>query len=837
MLNPFRIKSKLELKNTNSDTYKSTLQNDTLTADSTVTLPNFATNTLASVNNAQTFTAAQTFQAVADATLGAEIITNVADRDMSGANNWTGTNWTVTGGLYVHTAGANTATLAGYGATIGNTYLVTMTIATGVAGTLNIRYGTSANHVITCGAGSTLTAYSVVITATTTAGLSVIPSAAWTGSIDDVSIKQVSYSTAPIAIKNASAVTGIEERAPNSTSVAIGVDALKSAQSAAINNVAIGNGALKNATTGATCVGIGSNALTANTTGYENTAIGHNTLFSNTYGFNNVACGAYALQTNVTGQANTAIGRIALANNLSGSNNEAIGYGALGNNTTGTNNTSIGSSSSAAVTSGINNVVLGSSALCNNSTGNCNIAIGVSAARYLTGANNTAIGYSCLNYGAALSGCVTLGFYSGCYNTASNKLFIDNQNRTNEAGDLAGAIIQGTFSATPSSQTLVFNAACTSVYGHTTNTLILTGTKNTTINSGATDSDWTMTLPTTAGTNGYTLITNGSGVTSWASILSNPMTNAGEIIYGGTAGAATALAAGTSGYFLKSGGAGAPTWDVIQDASASVAGIVSTGTQTFAGAKTFGTSAANGLTSFGCNSLSQFVIGNDANSTYLVRNGTTYEGGTKLESKPSLRVQMACTTTDSALAIATSPDGTAGDAISWTNILSSATNGAWTIGPATGLTTEHLFRGSITSAGSNQFRFSKLGVAKNTANNYYISFTGSDGDDGYLFVNGSGVFTVGDDSDIRLKKNIVREPSYGLGTVMQLKPVEFDWIDGPEKVKGFIAQEVQEVLPESVGTGPAGWLTLEMQTMIPVMMRAIQELNAKVEALEAKLNG
>lgn len=64
MLNPFRIKSKLELKNANSDAYKSTIENDTLTADATVKLPNFATNTLASVNNAQTFTADQTFARV-----------------------------------------------------------------------------------------------------------------------------------------------------------------------------------------------------------------------------------------------------------------------------------------------------------------------------------------------------------------------------------------------------------------------------------------------------------------------------------------------------------------------------------------------------------------------------------------------------------------------------------------------------------------------------------------------------------------------------------------------------------------------------------------------------
>src|ERR1019366_6742172 len=45
--------------------------------------------------------------------------------------------------------------------------------------------------------------------------------------------------------------------------------------------------------------------------------------------------------------------------------------------------------------------------------------------------------------------------------------------------------------------------------------LVLAGTKNTTINSGATGADWTLTLPTTAGTNMYVLQTDGSGNTSW----------------------------------------------------------------------------------------------------------------------------------------------------------------------------------------------------------------------------------------------------------------------------------------------------------------------------------
>lgn len=57
---------------------------------------------------------------------------------------------------------------------------------------------------------------------------------------------------------------------------------------------------------------------------------------------------------------------------------------------------------------------------------------------------------------------------------------------------------------------------------------------------------------------------NSSGVeaqlASTAEAFSNPMDDVGQIVYGGTAGAATKLAAGTSQNWLISGGAGAPTW-------------------------------------------------------------------------------------------------------------------------------------------------------------------------------------------------------------------------------------------------------------------------------------
>lgn len=97
-------------------------------------------------------------------------------------------------------------------------------------------------------------------------------------------------------------------------------------------------------------------------------------------------------------------------------------------------------------------------------------------------------------------------------------------------------------------------------------------------------SSYTLTLPTSGGTNNYTLHTNGSGTTSWdlvslASSVSGtlPLANGGTsgslaAVNGGavysTAGAMAITAAGTSGNALVSSGAGAPAWGAISLASA-----------------------------------------------------------------------------------------------------------------------------------------------------------------------------------------------------------------------------------------------------------------------------
>lgn len=51
---------------------------------------------------------------------------------------------------------------------------------------------------------------------------------------------------------------------------------------------------------------------------------------------------------------------------------------------------------------------------------------------------------------------------------------------------------------------------------------------------------------------------------------------------------------------------------------------------------------------------------------------------------------------------------------------------------------------------------------------------------------------------------------------------------------GLIAQEVQPLVPEAVSEGPDGFLAVDYPKLIPVLVQAIKELSARVEALEMR---
>ena len=100
----------------------------------------------------------------------------------------------------------------------------------------------------------------------------------------------------------------------------------------------------------------------------------------------------------------------------------------------------------------------------------------------------------------------------------------------------------------------------------------------------------------------------------------------------------------------------------------------------------------------------------------------------------------------------------------------------------------------------------------------------------------AGVWTNA--SDARLKTNIVNT-NYGLQTVMQLRPVNYTMVKGGEAQVGFLAQEVQKIVPEVV-SGTEGdiskgeTLGLSYGNLVPVLTKAIQEQQAEIEALKAE---
>jgi hypothetical protein len=106
---------------------------------------------------------------------------------------------------------------------------------------------------------------------------------------------------------------------------------------------------------------------------------------------------------------------------------------------------------------------------------------------------------------------------------------------------------------------------------------------------------------------------------------------------------------------------------------------------------------------------------------------------------------------------------------------------------------------------------------------------------GQINANGANQAAFGGFSDARLKENIVGLPSQ-LKNIAFLKPCEFDYKDGSGHQIGFIAQEMQEVYPDVVGEDSEGMLTITgWDKTTARLVKAIQELNAKVDAQAAEI--
>ena len=97
------------------------------------------------------------------------------------------------------------------------------------------------------------------------------------------------------------------------------------------------------------------------------------------------------------------------------------------------------------------------------------------------------------------------------------------------------------------------------------------------------------------------------------------------------------------------------------------------------------------------------------------------------------------------------------------------------------------------------------------------------------------VVAYGSPSDINLKENI-KPIENALDKVEKLQGITFNWkepgLANLNEDIGFIAQDVQKVLPELVRKNENGKLSLRHQGIVPVLLEAIKELSDKVKALE-----
>jgi hypothetical protein len=181
--------------------------------------------------------------------------------------------------------------------------------------------------------------------------------------------------------------------------------------------------------------------------------------------------------------------------------------------------------------------------------------------------------------------------------------------------------------------------------------------------------------------------------------------------------------------------------------------------------------------------------------------------------------------------------GTAGNNITFTQAMTLDASGNLLIKKtaisASTLGCELTATGQINGASAN---LDNLNIFNTTAAVYRFYVSGA----GTVFATNTVISAI---SDARLKEN-VQDIDVGLAAILSLKPRKFDWKAGKGKDikgdRGFIAQEFETVFPNLIDEwkdpapeGEAPYKSVR-QDLIPVLVKAIQELTARVQTLEAR---
>jgi hypothetical protein len=133
-------------------------------------------------------------------------------------------------------------------------------------------------------------------------------------------------------------------------------------------------------------------------------------------------------------------------------------------------------------------------------------------------------------------------------------------------------------------------------------------------------------------------------------------------------------------------------------------------------------------------------------------------------------------------------------------------------------------------------------LSAGTAYNYHMVFKQANGTVRGQITNNVYGTQYGGASDYRLKENI-QPLSSATSRTLALNPCTFNWIDDDDNtaIQGFVAHEVAAIVPEAVvgekdaldADGNPHYQTIDPSKLIPILVKTIQELEARITALES----
>ncbi len=485
----------------------------------------------------------------------------------------------------------------------------------------------------------------------------------------------------------------------------------------------------------------------------------------------------------------------------SGGQNERFGVGAGSNMINGVGNTLIGNSAGNSVTTGSSNTLIGSSAASTLTSGSSNAVIGTSAGGGVTGNYNTIIGT--LADAPGLNGCLAIGWGSTC--TANNQMV------TGSGGISVNDIYWGNGVVNSAASTPTLNATGGSGADTAGGGLILAGGKST----------------GTAAGGPLVFKTSPAG---GAGSSPNGLVEAMRITAAGNVGIGTTTPAARLAVYAS---AGSEMLHLV--APASSAAIFRLGTNTIANSLqlTFnyiGNANANNYASLGVQGLSTLYLvgtGNVGIGTSSPAAPLHVSGASAIFGTGEGAATPGATTIRGANAAGTDKFGA--------NLTIQASNGTGTGGSgainfqtataaATGTAADTLATAMTIASSGN------VGIGT-TAPTHTLEVAGTAANTG-----GGSWLTI---SDIRMK-TIEGDYEYGLDEIKKLHTVRFKYKDGnalklptDQEHTGFIAQEVQEVIPDAVIHRPDGYLELNVDPIHWATVNAVQQLAAENERLKA----